>query len=204
MSPPDVRVEQPETFAFTEENMARAKEIIARYPEGRQASALVPLLDLAQRQSGGWLSRAAMEYVADLLEVAHIRVYEVATFYSMLNLEPVGRKLVRVCTTTPCWLRGSDDVLGACRKTLGIDLEETSADREFTLVEVDCLGACVNAPVMQVDGCYYEDLDAESTTAILEALKRGESPNPGPQTGRRASAPARGLTTLTSFYGKDG
>ncbi len=204
MSPPDVRVEQPETFAFTEENMARAKEIIARYPEGRQASALLPLLGLVQRQSGGWLPRAALEYVAELLEMAHIRVYEVATFYSMLNLEPVGRKLVRVCTTTPCWLCGSDDVLNACRKSLGIGLGETSADREFTLMEVECLGACVNAPVMQVNGHHYEDLDAASTTAILEALKQGESPKPGSQTGRRASAPAPGLTTLTTLYGKDG
>ena len=204
MSAPDTRVEQPETFAFTEESMARAQEIIARYPEGRQASAVVPLLDLAQRQSGGWLPRAAMEYVAGLLGMAHIRVYEVGTFYSMLNLEPVGRKLVRVCTTTPCWLCGSDDVLNACRKTLGIDLEETSADGEFTLMEVECLGACVNAPVMQVNGDYYEDLNAESATAILEALKKGESPKPGSQNGRRASAPARGLTTLTGLFGESG
>ena len=183
-------------FAFTAENADKAKAIVARYPEGRQASAVLALLDLAQRQHGGWLPLAVIDFVADWLRMPRIRVYEVATFYTMFNLEPVGRHLVQVCTTTPCWLCGSDDVLGACREALGIGVGETSADGRFTLVEVECLGACCNAPMMQINDDYYEDLDAASTKRVLDALKRGETPKPGSQTGRRTSEPATGLTTL--------
>ena len=186
-------------FAFTPENGERATAFIARYPPGRQASAVVPLLDLAQRQNGGWLPSAAIDCVAKMLDMPGIRVFEIATFYSMLNLEPVGRNLVQVCTTTPCWLCGSDAVLEACRESLGIDVGETTKDGLFTLVEVECLGACCNAPMIQINDDVYEDLDAGSTKRVLEALKRGEKPKPGSQAGRRSSEPATGLTTLEGF-----
>ncbi len=185
-----------DAFAFTPENVEKAKAAIARYPAGRQASAVIEVLRLAQAQNGGWLSRAAIEHVADFLEMPRIRVLEVATFYTMFNLKPVGRYLVQICRTTPCWLRGSDEVLKACRETLGIDLGETTDDGLFTLVEVECLGACCNAPMMQINDDYYEDLDAASTRRVLESLRRGETPKPGSQTGRRASEPATGPTTL--------
>lgn len=187
---------QPEAFAFTSENTDRAKTIIDRYPPGRQASAVLPLLDLAQRQGDGWLPQTALDCVADLLEMPRIVVYEVATFYSMFNTRLLGRHLVQVCTTTPCWLRDSDMVLATCRAVLGIDVGETTEDGLFTLVEVECLGACCNAPMMQINDDFYEDLDEESTRNVLEALGRGEQPTPGSQTGRRSSEPVTGATTL--------
>ncbi len=195
-------VEQPSEFAFGEDYLARAKTVIARYPAGRQASAVLPLLDLAQRQHGGWLPRAAMDHVADLLEMPRIRVYEVATFYTMYNLAPVGRHLVLVCTTTPCWLRGSDEVVAACRDKLGVGFGETTEDGMFTLREAECLGACVNAPMIQIGDDYYEDLDAASTEAILDALAKGETPKTGPQNGRHTSEPLGGATTLEAFVGR--
>ena len=188
--------EQPEHFEFTAENLARAQAHIAKYPPGLQASAVLPLLDLAQRQSGGWLPLAAMHHVADLLEMPRIRVYEVATFYTMLNLRPVGRYLLQACTTTPCWLRGSDAVVGACERKLDVGIGGTSADGLFTLVEVECLGACVNAPILQVNDDFYEDLDAAATEALIDALREGKAPPPGSLNGRRSSAPAGGKTTL--------
>jgi NADH-quinone oxidoreductase E subunit len=187
----------PENFAFTPDNLERAKAHIAKYPPGRQASAVLPLLDLAQRQSGGWLPLAAMHAVADLLEMPRIRVYEVATFYTMLNLRPVGRYLLQACTTTPCWLRGSDAVVAACEKKLGIDLGGTSADGLFTLVEVECLGACVNAPILQVNDDYYEDLDGPATEALIDALREGKNPPPGSATGRQGAMATSGKTSLT-------
>lgn len=185
-------------FAFTAENLAKAKAIIARYPEGRQRSAVLPLLDLAQRQCGGWLPEPALRYVGDFLKMPHMAVMEVATFYTMFNLKPVGRHFVQVCTTTPCWLRGSDEVVSACKKHLGIGMNETTADGEFTLTEVECLGACVNAPMVQINDDYYEDLDGESMVRLLDALKRGETPKTGPQVERQTSAPVGGPTTLKS------
>lgn len=193
--------EQPATFAFTPETLERAKSAIARYPDGRQASAVMPLLDLAQRQHGGWLPRAAMEYVGDMLDMAAIRVYEVATFYSMFNLAPVGEHMVRVCTTTPCALGGCKDLVDVCRAELGVGFGETSEDGKFTLQEVECLGACVNAPVVWIDDDYYEDLDGDGIRRILQAIRRGETPRPGSQTGRQNSAPAAGQTTLTGPAG---
>ena len=184
-------------FEFTAENLARAKEHIARYPEGRQRSAVMPLLDLAQRQNGGWLPEGAVEAVAEILGMAPIRVMEVTTFYSMYKLEPVGKHQVNVCTTTPCWLRGSDEVVGACKSVLGIGMGETTADGEFTLGEVECLGACVNAPVVQIDDDYYEDVDAKSMANIIEAMKRGTKLAPGSQIGRTTSAPEGGPQVLT-------
>ena len=149
---------EPTSFTFSQENLELAKRIIAKYPRGKQASACMPLLDVAQRQNGGWLPRVAMDAVADLLEMPRIRVYEVATFYTMYNKNPVGRHHIQVCTTTPCWLRGSDDIVHTCKKKLGIEVGETTADGQFTLGEVECSGACVNAPVVQIGDDYYEDV----------------------------------------------
>jgi NADH-quinone oxidoreductase E subunit len=185
-----------ETFAFTPQNQALADKIIARYPAGRQASAVLPLLDLAQRQVGGWLPRAAMDHVARILDMAPIRVYEVATFYTMFNLQPVGKYLLQVCRTTPCWLRGADKLTETCKRKLGIGLKQTTTDGKFTLVEVECLGACVNAPVIQVNDDLYEDLDPARLEVLLGKLARGEAPPAGSQIGRQGSAPVGGPTTL--------
>jgi NADH-quinone oxidoreductase E subunit len=193
--------EQPESFEFTPENLEQAKAHIAKYPPSRQASAVLPLLWIAQYQNGGWLPRAAMDYTAGLLEMAPIRVYEVATFYTMFNLRPVGRYLLQACTTTPCWLRGSDAVVAACERKLGIGMGGTTPDGLFTLVEVECLGACVNAPILQVNDDFYEDLDGPTTEKLLDALREGKPPLPGSVIGRRGSEPATGLTTLTAPTG---
>lgn len=195
--------EQPASFEFTPENREKAKFHIAKYPPGRQASAVLPLLDLAQRQSGNWLPQAAMDYVAEMLDMAPIRVYEVATFYTMFNLRPVGHWFLQACTTTPCWLRGSDAVLAACQRKLGITPGHTSDDGEFTLVEVECLGACVNAPILQVNDDYYEDLDGPATEALLDALASGKPPSVGSVKGRQGSIPETGQTTLTEVAGAD-
>ena len=190
--------EQPGHFAFTAENRQKVDAIIARYPAGRQASAVLPLLDLAQRQHANWLPRKAIEHVAELLGMAPIRVYEIATFYSMFNLAPVGKYLIQLCGTTPCWLRGSDELKAAIREELGIGMGESTPDGLFSTVEVECLGACVNAPMVQINDDYYEDLDKARMKALIDALRRGEAPKPGPQSGRTSSEPAGGLTTLIS------
>ena len=202
----DAPVDQPASFAFMPENLEKAKAHIAKYPPGRQASAVLPLLDLAQRQHDNWLPRAAMDCVADMLGMARIRVYEVATFYSMFNLRPVGKHLFQICTTTPCWLRGSDEVVKACERKLGISIGETTPDKQFTLTEVECLGACVNAPIIQVNDDFYEDLDGPATEALIDALRRGEKPKPGSVKGRQTSAPTGGPMTLgdLSFAGDKG
>jgi NADH-quinone oxidoreductase E subunit len=197
---------QPASFAFDAESEAAIPGILAKYPPGRQASAVIPLLYLVQnqmkRQTGSaWVPKAGMDQVARRLDMAAIRVYEVATFYFMFNLKPIGTWHLQVCTTTPCWLRGSDDVVAACRAATGIKgWGETSADGMFTMTEVECVGACVNAPVLQVNNDLYEDLDAESTKRLLEALRRGEPPKPGSATGRQTSAPEGGPTTLTTLH----
>ncbi len=193
MSAPD-----PVAFAFTPDSLALARNFIAKYPAGRQQSAVMPLLDLAQRQDG-WVSLAAIEAIAAMLEMAPIRVQEVATFYTMYNQHPVGAHHVQVCTNICCQLRGSDDIVAAAQRVLGIGFGETTADGRFTLTEVECLGACVNAPMMQVGDDYYEDLTPDSAEAVLEALKRGEAPKAGPQSGRQFSAPEGGSTTLTEL-----
>ena len=190
-----------EGFAWTEANAAKAKEIVARYPEGRQKSAVIPLLDLAQRQVGaetqtqGWLPIPVMEYVGKELAMPFVRVLEVATFYTMFNLVPVGRFHVQVCGTTPCMLRGSDDVFAACKKR-GLKKGHTTEDGLFTLTEVECLGACANAPMVQINDDNYEDLTEESMGAILDALAAGQTPKPGPQIDRQTSCPVGGPTTL--------
>lgn len=193
--------EQPATFAFTDEYLAKAKAIIAKYPAGRQRSATMPLLDLAQRQEG-WVSKAAMDHIADMLEIPPMRVYEVATFYTMYKLAPVGKHHIEVCTNVACMLRGSDAIVSACSEHLGIGVGETTKDGQFSLAEAECLGACVNAPMIQIGDHYYEDLDKDSMKAIIDALKRGEAPKPGPQNGRHASEPAGGPTTLTTIGSK--
>jgi NADH-quinone oxidoreductase subunit E len=190
------------SFAWTAENEAQAKVLIGRYPPGRQYSAILPLLDMAQRQVGaetqtqGWLPMPVIEYVAAYLDMPFMRAYEVATFYTMFNLSPVGRFHVQVCGTTPCMLRGSDDVFAACAAK-GMKKGQTTDDGLFTLSEVECLGACANAPMVQINDDNYEDLTFETTSAILEALARGETPKPGPQVARQTSAPEGGPTTLT-------
>jgi NADH-quinone oxidoreductase E subunit len=186
------------TFAFTPENLEAAKKIIAKYPAGRQASAVMPLLAIAQAQNDNLLTQAELEYVAEMLGMAPIRVHEVASFYTMYNLKPAGKVQVQVCTTTPCWLRGSDQVVEACEKALGIHCGEVTADGKIGLSEVECLGACVNAPMLQIGDDYYEDLDAASTTKLMEALKAGGVLKPGPQNGRKTSEPLGGATTLTT------
>jgi NADH-quinone oxidoreductase subunit E len=196
---------QPASFAFDAESEAQIPALIAKYPPGRQASAVLPLLYLVQhqmkRQTGSaWVPTAAMDEVARRLDMAPIRVYEVATFYTMFNLEPIGTWHLQVCTTTPCWLRGSDDVTAACRAETGIQgWGETSADGVFTMTEVECLGACVNAPVLQVNDDLYEDLDGATTKQLLEALRRDDPPKPGSVTGRQTSAPEGGPSTLTTL-----
>jgi NADH-quinone oxidoreductase subunit E len=187
---------QPVTFEFNEGNGVRAQKIIAKYPEGRQASAVIPLLDMAQRQSGNWLPQAAMDYVADMLSMPRVRVYEVASFYTMFNLKPVGENFVQICTTTPCWLRGSDGIVGACKKKLGIGMGETTADGKFSLTEVECLGACVNAPMVQINDEYYEDLTPELMDKLIDTLAAGKKPEVGSQTGRRGSCAQNGPTSL--------
>ncbi|HEY4040519.1 MAG TPA: NAD(P)H-dependent oxidoreductase subunit E [Rhodopila sp.] len=197
--------EQPASFAFDAESEAEIITVVARYPAGRQASAVIPVLYIAQnqmkRQTGSaWVPLKAMDAVAARLGMAPIRVYEVATFYLMFNTHPIGTYHLQVCTTTPCWLRGSDEVTEACRKVTGIkDWGEASADGVFTMTEVECLGACVNAPILQVDDDFYEDMDAAKVTALLAALRRGERPAAGSMTGRQTSAPEGGPTTLTTL-----
>jgi len=187
--------QQPSSFAFNAEYLARAQKIIAKYPAGRQASAVIPLLDLAQRQEG-WVTRPAIDVIAGMLGMASIRVLEVATFYTMFELHPVGKHHIQVCTNLPCQLRGSDAVVKACKDKLGIGLGERTADGQFSLMEVECAGACVNAPMAQIGDDYFEDVDAASIAKIIDALKRGEKPAHGPQNGRTHSAPLGKFTSL--------
>lgn len=199
--------EQPTQFAFDEQSEAQIAKVLARYPAGKQASATIPLLYVVQRQMGrqtgsAWVPRVAMDVIAERLGMPPIRVYEVATFYFMFNMKPIGRYHLQLCGTTPCMLRGSDDVMRACHDAAHVKVGQTSEDGLFTLTEVECLGACVNAPVLQVDDDYYEDLDYDRTVALIEALKRGERPKPGSTIGRQTSAPEGGPLTLTQVPGE--
>lgn len=180
---------EKQEFTFNKENLERAQKILARYPEDRKQSAIIPLLDIAQRQSDGWLPKTALDGVAKFVEVAPIRVYEVATFYTMFNLKPVGKHFIQVCRTTPCWLRGSDDLVKTCNKKLGIDIGETTKDGLFTLIEVECLGACANAPMVQINDHYYEDLTPALFEQLIDQLQSGKEPKLGSQTGRQGSKP---------------
>ena len=204
---PEIRAQWAD-FAWTAENEAQAKLVIGRYPPGRQASAIIPLLDLAQRQIGaatdtqGWLPIPVIEFVARQLDMPYIRAYEVATFYTMFNLVPVGRFHVQVCGTTPCMLRGSNDLIAACYEK-GLKKGHTTEDGIFTLTEVECLGACANAPMVQINDDNYEDLTFDSMTAILDALARGDTPRPGPQIDRQTSCPEGGPTTLKEMVSEN-
>ena len=193
LAPPE---QQPKGFAFNAENAAWAKQQIAKYPEGRQQSAIIPLLWRAQAQAGGWLPEAAIRHVTELLGMAHIRGLEVATFYTMFNLSPVGKVHVQLCGTTPCRLRGADDLEKVCRKHIR-DQGEISKDGKFSWVEVECLGACVNAPMVQIGTDSYEDLTPENFGRILDQFAAGKTPKPGPQIDRQLSEPIGGATTLT-------
>jgi NADH-quinone oxidoreductase subunit E len=195
LAPPEL---QPKSFAFTAENRAWSEKEIAKYPPGRQASAIIPLLWKAQEQCGGWLPEAAIRAVGDQLGLAHIRALEVATFYTMFNLAPVGRIYVQLCGTTPCVLRGAEDLKAVCRRRIG-DEQHITPDGQFSWIEVECLGACVNAPMVQINKDYYEDLTAESFEKILDEFAAGRTPEPGPQIDRQLSAPVGGPTTLKSF-----
>ena len=186
---------QPDSFAFTLENMDWAATQIAKYPEGRQASAVLPLLWQAQKQGGGWLSEPAIRCVADMLDMPYMRALEVATFYSMFNLSPVGKYFVQLCGTTPCWLRGADDLKAVCRRQIG-EPGDISEDGKLSWIEVECLGACVNAPMVQINDDFYEDLTADTFERLLEDLRHGRNVMTGPQNGRQASAPEGGPTVL--------
>jgi NADH-quinone oxidoreductase subunit E len=199
LAPVDI---QPKSFAFTPANVKWVKGQVAKYPEGRQASAVIPLLWRAQEQAGGWIPQKAIEHVADVLDMPYIRVLEVATFYTMFNLEPIGRFHVQLCGTTPCVLSGAEDLKKVCHKRIGEQFHVTK-DGKFSWVEVECLGACVNAPMVQINYDFYEDLTAESLEDILDKLQAGMEAKPGPQVDRQFSAPIGGPTTLTSFGGGD-
>jgi NADH-quinone oxidoreductase subunit E len=192
---------QPDSFAFSADNLAWAKREIAKYPAGRQASAVIALLWRAQEQAGGWLPEPAIRHVADLLGLAYIRALEVATFYTMFHLEPVGKFLVQVCGTTPCELRGANALKQVCRRRIGEEGRVTR-DGKFSWMEVECLGACVNAPMAQINYDYYEDLGPERLERILDLLAAGVTPKPGPQVDRQFSAPVGGPTTLGNGGGR--
>ena len=193
-----IAADQPKTFKFTAENEKEIKRIIAKYPKGRQASAVMPLLDLAQRQNNNWIPMAAIEAIANRLEMAEIRVLEVATFYTMFNLKPVGKYFLQACTTTPCWLRGSDEMMRCIKDRYDIVSGQTSACGRFSLLEVECLGACVNAPILQVNDDFYEDLDYETTGALLDALEADDPLPVGSVIGRSGSEASGGGTTLAA------
>ena len=188
--------DKQETFEYSAENQALVAKHLKKYPADRKASAVLPLLDLAQRQCGGWLPRAAMDHVATLLEMAPIRVYEVVSFYEMYHDAPRGKHELRVCTTTPCWLRGSSKILSACEKELKCSVGEISGDGLFSLSEFECLGACVNAPIVWIDDDYFEDVDPASVRQIIETFRKGQRAEAGTVIDRQKSAPRGGLTSL--------
>ena len=188
--------DQPSSFKFSVENEAEIRRIVKKYPKGRQASAVMPLLDLAQRQHDNWIPMKAIELIAQKLDMAEIRVLEVATFYTMFNLKPVGKYFLQACTTTPCWLRGSDELMRAINDRYGITSGQTSACGRFSLLEVECLGACVNAPILQVNDDFYEDLDYVATNRLLDSLEADQPLPVGSVLGRSGSEAVGGATTL--------
>lgn len=196
---------QPDSFEWTADSKAFIDKVVAKYPAGRQASAVIPLLDLAQRQHDNWIPLKAMDAIAETLSMPRIRVMEVATFYTMFNLAPVGKWFLQACTTTPCWLRGSDDVMRCIKDKLGLSANYTSTtDGQFTLLEVECLGVCANAPVVQVNDDVYEDLDYDLTAKLIDDLKAGKAPEVGSMSGRKGSMSKDGPTSLVSLKDSDG
>ena len=190
---------QPASFSFTKENEAEIEKILAKYPEERKASAVMPLLDLAQRQHENWIPMKAIEEIANRLDMAEIRVLEVASFYTMYNLMPVGKYFLQACTTTPCMLRGSDDMMRCIKDRLNIESGQTSECGKFSLLEVECLGACVNAPILQVNDDFYEDLDYQTTGKLLDSLEADQPLPVGSVKGRQGSESEQGATSLTAL-----
>ena len=188
--------EQPGNFEFNSSNLEKAKKIITNYPDGKQQSAVMPLLYIAQEQNENWIPLTAMKYIGKFLDMPYIKVYEVATFYTMFNLSPVGKNFIQVCTTTPCMIRGAYKLVEACKEKISKNENELSEDNNCSWVEVECLGACVNAPMMQINNDYFEDLDKEKTLKILDQILRGESPKPGSYRGRLNSEPENNRKTL--------
>ena len=196
MSIKKISKEQPDNFEFNSKNLLNAKKIIKNYPEGKQQSAVMALLYIVQRQNNNWIPLVAMKYIAKLLHMSYIKVYEVATFYSMYNLRPVGNYFIQVCTTTPCMIRGAYKLVEACQEKVSKNEKELSKDKSCSWVEVECLGACVNAPLMQINDDYYEDLNKEKTLKIIDQILNGESPIPGSYRGRLNSEPENNRKTL--------
>ena len=188
--------DQPEKFEFNSSSLEAANAIISNYPEGKQQSAVMALLYIAQRQNNNWIPLAAMKYIAKFLNMPYMQVYEVATFYSMYNLSPVGKYLVQVCTTTPCMIRGANELVDACKEKISKNEFELSSDKSCSWMEVECLGACVNAPMMQINDDYFEDLDKEKALEILNKISNGEKPIPGSYRGRVNNEPENNRTTL--------
>ncbi len=188
--------DQPESFEFNDSSLEEAKNIISKYPKGKQQSAVMALLYIAQRQNNNWIPLAAMKYIAKLLDMPYIKVYEVATFYSMYNLSPVGKYFIQVCTTTPCMIRGANKLVEACKEKISKNELELLGDKNCSWMEVECLGACVNAPMMQINDEYYEDLDKEKTLKILDKILKGEKPKAGSYRGRLNNAPENNRKTL--------
>tara|TARA_B100000508_G_C11428416_1_gene262060 strand:- start:169 stop:777 length:609 start_codon:yes stop_codon:yes gene_type:complete len=196
MSIKKISKEQPDNFEFNSENLSNAKKIIENYPEGKQQSAVMALLYITQRQNNNWIPLVAMKYIAKLLHMSYIKVYEVVTFYSMYNLSPVGNYFIQVCTTTPCMIRGAYKLVEACQEKISKNEKELSKDKSCSWMEVECLGACVNAPMMQINDDYFEDLDKEKTLKIIDQILNGEKPKPGSYRGRTNSEPENNRKTL--------
>ena len=187
---------QPEVFEFNTSSLEEANKIVSKYPKGKQQSAVMALLYIAQKQNDNWIPLAAMKYIAKFLNMPYMQVYEVATFYSMYNLSPVGKYLVQVCTTTPCMIRGANELVDACKEKISKNEFELSSDKSCSWMEVECLGACVNAPMMQINDDYYEDLDKDKTLKILDKILKGETPKPGSYRGRINNEPEKNRKTL--------
>ena len=199
MSIKKISKEQPSDFEFNKKNLEEAQKIIKNYPDGKQQSAVMPLLYLAQKQNDNWIPLVAMKYLAKLLNMPYIKVYEVATFYSMYNLSPVGKFFIQVCTTTPCMIRGAYNIVNVCKEKISDKEKELSKDKTCSWVEVECLGACINAPMMQINDDYYEDLDKEKTEKIINQIQNGEKPIPGSYRGRKNSEPENNRKTLLNI-----
>ena len=199
MSIKKISKEQPVNFEFSKVNLEETKKIIKNYPENKQQSAVMALLYLAQKQNDNWIPLAAMKYIAKFISIPYIKVYEVATFYSMYNLSPVGKYFLQVCTTTPCMIRGAYDIVNVCKKKISENENELSKDKACSWIEVECLGACINAPMMQINDDYYEDLDKEKIEKIINQIQKGEKPKPGSYRGRKNSEPENNRKTLLNI-----
>ena len=196
MSIKKISKEQPSDFKFDNKNLETAQKIIKNYPEGKQQSAVMALLYLAQKQNNNWIPLVAMKYIAKFLSMPYIKVYEVATFYTMYNLSPVGKHFFQICTTTPCMIRGAHDIVKVCKEKISNKENELSKDKTCSWTEVECLGACINAPMIQINDDYYEDLDKEKTEKIINQIQKGEKPKPGSYRGRKNSEPENNRKTL--------